>query len=193
MPEEAREVYDVVGEDVTKRFRLSPQIAGVISAPAGAVHGYRLVASILSNCSSDTQTRKPPCLLPAAHLTPSSFRLRTQTPCTAIDAPSTSSPHYTLHTPAGTLTATHVIHATNGWSPHLLPGMSAKIPPVRGHMSAQRPGRALARPLRGLARRAPVRRRCRAGGHMILPEVGWMCGSALAYMILGVEDEMKVW
>ncbi|KAI0038501.1 DAO-domain-containing protein, partial [Auriscalpium vulgare] len=179
MPEEAREVYAVDGEDAAKRFRLSPQIAGVISAPAGAVHGYRLVTSILSNLLKRYAD---------------AFRLRTQTPCTAIDAPSASSPHYTLHTPAGTLTATHVIHATNGWSPHLLPGMRTKILPVRGHMSAQRPGRALAASMLSGARshvlyagplgydyltQLPGPRGAllfgggaAQAGHMILPEVG---------------------
>ncbi|KAI0050122.1 FAD dependent oxidoreductase [Auriscalpium vulgare] len=147
MPEEARDVYAVDGEDAVKvrqvqflnvimytivslqRFLLSPQIVGVIAMPAGALHPYRLVTSILSNLLTryaDT------------------FRLRTHTPCTAIDPPSAASPHYIIHTPSGPLTAAHVVHATNGWAPHLLPGMRTKILPVRAHMSAQRAGRALA-------------------------------------------------
>jgi len=36
-----------------------------------------------------------------------------------------------------------VVHATNGWIPHLLPGFRTKIAPFRGQMSAQRPGQSL--------------------------------------------------
>lgn len=39
-----------------------------------------------------------------------------------------------------------VIHATNAWSSHLLPGMRRKIVPTRLHMSAQRPGQGLMGP-----------------------------------------------
>ena len=49
-----------------------------------------------------------------------------------------------MHTPRGALLTPHVVHATNGWASHLLPPLRAKIAPVRGSMSAQRPGRALA-------------------------------------------------
>ena len=49
-----------------------------------------------------------------------------------------------MHTPRGALLTPHVVHATNGWASHLLPPLRAKIAPVRGSMSAQRPGRTLA-------------------------------------------------
>ena len=37
----------------------------------------------------------------------------------------------------------HVIHATNGWSSHLLKPMRGKIVPFRGNMTAQRPGQSM--------------------------------------------------
>lgn len=43
-------------------------------------------------------------------------------------------------TPKGEITAAHVVHATNGWCSHLLEPLRAKIIPIRGVMSAQRPG-----------------------------------------------------
>jgi len=46
-------------------------------------------------------------------------------------------------TPRGTVSTPHVIHATNGWSSHLLQPMREKIIPARGMMSAQRPGSSL--------------------------------------------------
>ncbi|KAK7065001.1 hypothetical protein R3P38DRAFT_2827471 [Favolaschia claudopus] len=72
------------------------------------------------------------------------FQLFTQTPCTSI----THSPSgYIISTPQSSLTAPHIIHATNAcqWASHLLPGMRTKIIPVRVHMTAQRPGRSLGR------------------------------------------------
>jgi len=70
----------------------------------------------------------------------SRFDLFTQTPCTGIMPPSTVTPHYTVQTPRGTTTASHIIHATNSWASHLLPGMRRKVIPSRGTMTAQRPG-----------------------------------------------------
>lgn len=46
---------------------------------------------------------------------------------------------YTVHTPKGKIRARHVIHATNAWASHLLPGMQKKIIPARGLMTAQLP------------------------------------------------------
>ena len=46
-------------------------------------------------------------------------------------------------TPKGTILTPHVIHATNGWISHLLPGMRGKIIPVRGVVTAQRPWKGL--------------------------------------------------
>ena len=48
-----------------------------------------------------------------------------------------------METPRGELKTSQVIHATNAWSSHLIPGMRKKIVPTRVHMSAQRPGQGL--------------------------------------------------
>lgn len=103
----------------------------MISTPGGAAHPYRLVTTILAG-------------LLRRH--PESFYLATHTPCTAIDAPTPTSGHYTLHTPRGLVRAAHIVHATNGWTAHLLPGFRTKIAPVRALMSAQRPGSGLTTP-----------------------------------------------
>lgn len=73
----------------------------------------------------------------------SSFFIVTDTPCTAITEPTPSNPLYTITTPQGTITTPHVVHATNGWASHLLERMREKVVPVRGTMSAQRPGTSL--------------------------------------------------
>ncbi|KAF5356189.1 hypothetical protein D9756_004305 [Leucocoprinus leucothites] len=70
------------------------------------------------------------------------IELFTHTPCTNILPPTSANSFYTICTPKGTLHARHVIHATNAWASHLLPGMRGKIIPARGVMTAQaaRPG-----------------------------------------------------
>ncbi|KAI0027001.1 FAD dependent oxidoreductase [Vararia minispora EC-137] len=129
MPEEAQKVYSVDDKEAKARLGFGDQAVGVIVAPGGAVHPYRLVTSTLSNLLKRHSDR---------------FFFSTHTPCTDISL-SSSQAYYTVHTPRGILTTPHIIHATNGWSPHLLPGLLAKaILPFRGHMSAQRPGKALA-------------------------------------------------
>jgi glycine/D-amino acid oxidase-like deaminating enzyme len=72
--------------------------------------------------------------------------LFTQTPCTVITPPSTVTSQYTVQTPRGEVTTHHIIHATNGWTSHFLPGLRGKIFPFRGLMTAQRPGTGLSPP-----------------------------------------------
>ncbi|KAJ6548212.1 nucleotide-binding domain-containing protein [Mycena vulgaris] len=107
-------------------FQLSPRVTGCVSQPGGALHPYRLITGILSR-------------LLAAH---PKFDLFTHTPCTAIVSPGHGG-NYVLTTPKGTITAAHVIHATNAWASHLLPGLRRTIVPMRVHMTTQRPGCAL--------------------------------------------------
>ncbi len=56
----------------------------------------------------------------------------------AYDPSNTTHP-YVLTTPRGVLRATKILHATNGYSGHLLPGLRGKIYPLRGTMSTQKP------------------------------------------------------
>ena len=46
-----------------------------------------------------------------------------------------------MTTAAGTITATHIVHATNAYVSNLLPAFRGKIFPVRATMTAQRPGK----------------------------------------------------
>ncbi|KAJ6591583.1 FAD dependent oxidoreductase, partial [Mycena vulgaris] len=129
---EQRRMWRVVGVDeCVKDLQLSERTVGAIATTAGAVHPYRLVTGILSR-------------LLASHST--NFRLFTHTPCISISLSSGSEneePFYIVSTNKGTIRARHVVHATNAWVSHLVPPMRGKIVPVRGHMSAQRPGMGL--------------------------------------------------
>lgn len=72
-----------------------------------------------------------------------SFFLSCNNPCTSIDPSSPFSRLYTVHTPKGSVTTSHIIHATNGWVSHLVTPLRQKILPLRGTMSTQRPGTTL--------------------------------------------------
>ncbi|KAF8182953.1 FAD dependent oxidoreductase [Pholiota molesta] len=109
-----------------ERLQLVSSIVGCISRRGGAIHPYRFVTGILSKLLS----RYP------------NFQLFTHTPCTTITSTSTG---YVVHTPRGEVRTAHVIHATNAWSSHLLPGMRGKIIPTRTSMTAQRPGKGLSK------------------------------------------------
>ncbi|KAJ7159009.1 FAD dependent oxidoreductase [Mycena crocata] len=111
-------------KDQFEALQLNPDVAGIIGTVLGAVHPYRLVTGILSS-------------LVKQH---ANLRLFSFTPCTSI---ATSSSSYLLSTPKGSIQCQHVVHATNAWASHLLPGFEHKIVSIRGQMSAQRPGSGL--------------------------------------------------
>lgn len=99
---------------------------GAISFRAGALWPYRLVTSIYSSLLS---------------LYPAWFSIETNTPVTyiATQADDPTRP-FIVHTPRGQIAATHIIHATDAFAANLIPGLKGKLFPVRGHMTAQRPG-----------------------------------------------------
>lgn len=71
----------------------------------------------------------------------SSFYLFTHTPCTAIKA--SPGRGYEVTTPRGVIETRHVVHATNAWASHLLPGLRERIVPLRGIVNAQIPSTGL--------------------------------------------------
>ncbi|KAJ7224226.1 nucleotide-binding domain-containing protein [Mycena pura] len=133
MPEQ-RKLWRVVSADeCIKDLQFSPTVVGAIATTAGAIHPYRFVTGILTR-------------LLARH--PKNFHLFTHTPCLSISSPPSSKasePFYTVFTKNGVIRTRHIVHATNAWASHLLSPMRGKIVPVRGHMSAQRPGMGLGR------------------------------------------------
>jgi glycine/D-amino acid oxidase-like deaminating enzyme len=69
-----------------------------------------------------------------------SFDLFTHTPCTDVKTSDEDDlDQYIVETPRGAIRARHIVHATNGWVSHLLPGMRGKVFPARGVMTAQIP------------------------------------------------------
>lgn len=99
--------------------------AGAIVCPNGAFWPYRLI----------THTWEQLCSQYKSHLS-----IETRTPVTEIgyDVGTDHTHPYILHTPRGIVRASKVIHATNGYTGHLLPQLRGKIYPLRGTMSTQK-------------------------------------------------------
>jgi glycine/D-amino acid oxidase-like deaminating enzyme len=64
--------------------------------------------------------------------------IETHTPVESIALTDSDAKHpFLLSTPRGNIKATHIIHCTNAFAAHLLPGLKGKIYPIRGQMSRQ--------------------------------------------------------
>ncbi|TFK71733.1 DAO-domain-containing protein [Pluteus cervinus] len=125
MPDESRDERVYEGAELLKSFQLSDKTVGCIATVGGAIHPYRFVTGILARLLRSY---------------PTSFKIYAQTPCTSIFSPRREEKQlYHVITPKGTIRAKHIVHATNGWSGHLLPKMRGKIIPARGCMTAQTP------------------------------------------------------
>ncbi|KAF3904566.1 hypothetical protein ABW21_db0202472 [Orbilia brochopaga] len=120
-PEQAREWFVMDTETAQTKLHI-PNAVGAICGPAGALWPYRLCTNILERLI----TQHP------------SLHLESYTPVSAISYNASTS-DYTVTTERGTLTAPTVIHTTNAWASHLLPGLRAKVIPFQGQMSAQSP------------------------------------------------------
>jgi glycine/D-amino acid oxidase-like deaminating enzyme len=111
---------------VAKKYKVGEHANGAISFQGGAIWPYRLVTSVL-----DSLLRLYPC----------DFSIETHTSVENISMTRSSSQPFIIHTPRGDILASHIVHATNAHTANLVPGLRGKLFPVRGTMSAQRPGK----------------------------------------------------
>lgn len=67
------------------------------------------------------------------------FSLDTSTPARNVSVINNATGPYTyeVSTPRGVISTRHVVHASNAWAPHLIPGLREYISGIRLHMSAQ--------------------------------------------------------
>ena len=127
-PELGKEVTVVDDEEELRRLRVNGAPGATLTACAGSLWPYKLIAFILEK------------LIKEGHL-----NLQTMTPVTKIEACTddstgfTNGPRQILHTSRGTIKARHVILATNGYTSHLLPEFADLIVPERGVMTALLP------------------------------------------------------
>lgn len=101
-------------------------VAGAVEYLAGRVHAYRLTTGVLAECVK------------------MGLQLRTNTPVLAMkpEKNGADSVWNIVTSGAGaSIVASNVILATNGYTPFLEKSLQGKIVPMRGQITAQRPGR----------------------------------------------------
>ncbi|KAF2829042.1 FAD dependent oxidoreductase-like protein [Ophiobolus disseminans] len=100
-------------------------VVGFFEYGAGSIHAYRFTTGVLKKCIA------------------LGLEVCTHTPVHSI-LPTPSSPStptsWTVHTQFGSLQTHAIILATNAYTPYLLPSCQARIVPMRGQITAQRPG-----------------------------------------------------
>lgn len=111
----------IVERDEMKEKYGIENCSGGATARAGAAWPYRLITGILASLLSTHRAR---------------FTIEANTPVESIDWE-----HGTYHvqTPRGMINANKIVHATNGHTGHLLPGLRGLLFPMRGQMTAQSP------------------------------------------------------
>ncbi|KAH7024768.1 FAD dependent oxidoreductase-domain-containing protein [Microdochium trichocladiopsis] len=127
IPEDKGVYRQVSKEETASVYGLNGAYGG-LRFPAGVISPYQLVTGTFSHLLKQHGGR---------------LTIETNTPVTAVswapDAGETAYP-YIIQTPRGPVRAGQVVHCTNGYAGHLLPGLRGKMYPRRGTMSVQRPG-----------------------------------------------------
>ncbi|CAE6354504.1 unnamed protein product [Rhizoctonia solani] len=131
MPLESQHIKVLTGPEAQKAFGLSSLCVGAITGHAGAINPYKFVTGLLLFLEDKYPDR---------------FHIISRCPVKDIKEPSNEDAYYTLETEKGLIITSHVIHATNAHVGHLVPGLRAKIFPLRQAMTAQS-HRAFAQPL----------------------------------------------
>ncbi|KAI0438356.1 FAD dependent oxidoreductase [Xylaria telfairii] len=98
-------------------------VCGGLSYEAGSLNAYKFTIGVLKLCLEK------------------GLNLQTNTPVTSVGR--SSDGRYQVETHRGTINARRVVMATNGYTAHLLKRFQGIIVPLRGHVTAQRPGRSM--------------------------------------------------
>ncbi|CAE6475264.1 unnamed protein product [Rhizoctonia solani] len=122
MPLESQGIKVLSGPEAQEAFALSPLCVGAITSHAGAINPYKLVTALLSSFEGKYPDR---------------FSIISRCPVKNIKEPTFDKHFYTIETDKGPITTSHIIHATNAHVGHLVPGLRAKVFPLRQPMTAQ--------------------------------------------------------
>lgn len=117
--------YTVLSAEEAKEQFYTPDALGAFVYEAGSVSSYRFTIGLLKHCIEK------------------GLNLQTNTPVEAIvsdDDFDSQSPRWIAQTPRGSVETANLVVATNGYTAHLLPQMQGIIVPLRGQITAQRPG-----------------------------------------------------
>ncbi|KAH7364831.1 FAD dependent oxidoreductase-like protein [Rhexocercosporidium sp. MPI-PUGE-AT-0058] len=126
VPELAKGVNVLDAKAVQEEFGFSGQFHGAISYASGAMWPYRFVTALYATLLAKF---------------PNEFSIETGTMVQAVQATNDSVRPFLLKTSRGEIKAVHVVHATDAFGSNLVPGLVGKLFSLRGHMSAQRPGK----------------------------------------------------
>ena len=113
--------YTFYDADQTEKQFYAQHSLGAVQYEAGSIHPYRFVTGLLALALKK------------------GLNLQTETPVLEIIKPYASSEIH-VKTSRGTITAKKLFLATNGYTAQLYPALQGVIVPLRGHMTAQRPG-----------------------------------------------------
>ncbi|EFW13871.1 hypothetical protein D8B26_005951 [Coccidioides posadasii str. Silveira] len=120
MPGDPASQYTVwTGKDAEEKF-LCPGAVGAITYEAGSVSAYKFVIGILKLCLQKD------------------LNLQTNTPVTRLSRQGGQG--WAVETDRGTIYAPKVILATNGYTAAIYPKLQGVIVPLRGQITAHRPG-----------------------------------------------------
>ena len=120
-PDLAAQVKVVTDKLELARLRIPNAVGAIVQIHAARLWPYKLVSWILESLINKEKCR---------------LNLQTGTPVLSLSPPSSTERSWTVRTCRGTVLATHVLLATNGYTSHLLPQLSSIIVPVKGQMSA---------------------------------------------------------
>ncbi|KAI9670682.1 MAG: hypothetical protein M1831_005902 [Alyxoria varia] len=121
------EKYQILGAEDAKRKSLCPNALGAFVYEAGSVSAYKFAIGIIKLALER------------------GLNLQTNTPVTHISKGSSNG--WRLETLRGAISTKNVVLATNGYTAHLLSAFRGVIVPLRGQITAQRPGSHLPSPL----------------------------------------------
>jgi glycine/D-amino acid oxidase-like deaminating enzyme len=117
----------VAAKNTNPTLAKTEELAGAFKYLAGRIHAYRFTTGVLQHCVRQ------------------GLQLRANTPVHAV-RPSTSPVYdgmsaWDVFTQYSTITTRNVVVATNGYTPYLVSELQGAIVPMRGQITAQRPGR----------------------------------------------------
>lgn len=126
--EEAMKRFYVEGKNTNPKVKEEEPLIGAFEYIAGRINAYKFATGILKKCVEK------------------GLRLCTNTPIHKVlpassdHAPTSTERIYNIYTQYHTIKARSVVYATNGYTPYLLSQLQGVIVPLRGQITAQKPG-----------------------------------------------------
>ncbi|KAF2029675.1 FAD dependent oxidoreductase-like protein [Setomelanomma holmii] len=118
--------FHVAMQNANPAIKKEEHAHGMIEYMAGRIHAYRFTTGVLQEC---VKMGLILCTNTTVHSISPSDQLQLS-----------DHPSYTIRTSHNPIATQTVILATNGYTPYLLPSLQAAIVPMRGQITAQRPG-----------------------------------------------------